>query len=148
MFLSDPLLLWPDAHGVDVVWFTTEAGARHVVELDDGRRIPATTTRLTRMDRAVHRHRARVGGLQAGGLGYRVISDGQTSPRFTLRPAPGRGSGVRLLITSDHQAKPHTAANMELAAATVGPVDAVIMPGDLVNSPDRAADWFGPHPSA
>ena len=32
MFLSDPLLLWPDAHGVDVVWFTTEAGARHVVE--------------------------------------------------------------------------------------------------------------------
>ena len=27
MFLSDPLLLWPDAHGVDVVWFTTEAGA-------------------------------------------------------------------------------------------------------------------------
>lgn len=148
MFLSDPLLLWPDAHGVDVVWFTTEAGARHVVELDDGRRIPATTTRLTRMDRAVHRHRARVGGLQAGGLGYRVISDGQASPRFTLRPAPGRGSGVRLLITSDHQAKPHTAANMELAAATVGPVDAVIMPGDLVNSPDRAADWFGPHPSA
>ena len=55
---------------------------------------------------------------------------------------------MRLLITSDHQAKPHTAANMELAAATVGPVDAVIMPGDLVNSPDRAADWFGPHPSA
>ena len=106
MFLSDPLLLWPDAHGVDVVWFTTEAGARHVVELDDGRQVPATTTRLTRMDRAVYRQRARVERLGADGLGYRVTSDAQTSPRFTLRPAARKGSGVRLLITSDHQAKP------------------------------------------
>ena len=35
-----------------------------------------------------------------------------------------------------------TAANLEKVVATVGQVDAVFFPGDLVNIPDRASEWF------
>lgn len=142
-FLSDPLLLRPRAGGVDVVWFTSTPGRNHAVVLADGRTIPADTLTLTRMDEPVFRHVGHVDGI-AGRIGYHVVSDGQASGRFSLAPAPEPGSPVRLLLTSDHQAKPNTAANIELAVATVGPLDGVIMPGDLVNDPDRASDWFGP----
>jgi hypothetical protein len=45
--LTDPMLLAPTATSVHVVWFTESPGRRHAVELG-GRRVPATTTQLTR----------------------------------------------------------------------------------------------------
>jgi hypothetical protein len=126
------------------------------------RRHAATTTRLARTredadsavpgrsyptvtDRPVHRHLAHVTGLRPGRTPYRVVSiDGDratVSGAYTL--APAAGGPVRLLLTSDHQLKAMTPANLAKVAETVGyELDGVLAAGDLVNVPDRASDWF------
>lgn len=99
------------------------------------------------VDREVWRHEARVTGLRPGArVPYRVVSldDGlvAASGTFSLAPAPQRGAPQRILLTSDHQAMVNTPANLEVAADTVGDIDAVFLAGDLVNIPDRASEWF------
>jgi len=99
------------------------------------------------VDRAVWRHEAVVTGLNPGEqVPYRVVSlHGQelaASDPFTLQPAPAPGDGTKILLTSDHQAMVNTAANLQLAAETIGDIDGVFVAGDLVNVPDRASEWF------
>ena len=163
--LSDPFLQLPTAASVQVVWFTDFRGTEHRVEFGDGQTVAATTTRLSLMredgdsrvpgqtystvtSRAVWRHEATVSGLTPGDrLPYRVISahaSGQTaiSDFFTLAAAPKPGQPLKILLTSDHQLKPMTPANLQKVEETVGRVDAVFFAGDLVNVPDRASEWF------
>ena len=97
--------------------------------------------------RSVFRHEAKVTGLRAGRkVPYRVVStdDGSyvASGTFRLGPAPREGAPQRILLTSDHQAMVNTPANLEMAARTLGDLDAVFVAGDLVNIPDRASEWF------
>lgn len=97
--------------------------------------------------RPVRRHEAVVTGLNTGERRpYRVASirngDAVVSATYTLTPALAKGAGARLMLTSDHQAMPNTATNIELAAATMGVIDAVVFAGDLANVPDRASEWF------
>ncbi|WP_022927756.1 metallophosphoesterase family protein [Patulibacter americanus] len=99
------------------------------------------------VDREVWRHEAVVDGLTPGRkTPYRVVSgrDGSyvSSGAFRLAPAPPKGAGQRILLTSDHQAMVNTPANLEMAAKTIGDIDAVFMAGDLANIPDRASEWF------
>ncbi|MGO1886073.1 MAG: hypothetical protein ACTH3G_12020, partial [Citricoccus sp.] len=49
---------------------------------------------------------------------------------------------ANILLTSDHQAKDNTPANLEWAETVIGDIDAVFMAGDLANVPDRASEWF------
>lgn len=111
-------------------------------QLADGRTFDAPTFR------PIWRHEAEVTGLAAGQrVPYRVISirdDGTvfTSGTFSLAAAPRAGDALKILLTSDHQMKPMTAANLQKVEATVGTVDAVFLAGDLVNIPDRASEWF------
>ncbi|WP_338089617.1 hypothetical protein [Nocardioides lijunqiniae] len=101
---------------------------------------PATMT-----PREVHRHEAVATGL-SGRTPYRIVSADAgafgASGTFELAPAPKPGSRTRILLTSDHQAMVNTPANLELAKATIGTIDAVFLAGDLVNVPDRASEWF------
>jgi hypothetical protein len=81
---------------------------------------------------------------------YQVTSwqeDGTSvsSEIFTLKPTPKPGTPIKILLTSDHQLKPMTAANLQKVVETVGRVDAVWFAGDLVNVPDRASEWFDDH---
>jgi len=97
--------------------------------------------------RDVFRHEAVVRGLApASQTPYRVVSargeELGASATFRLAPAAWRGEGQRILLTSDHQAMVNTPANLQVAAATIGPIDAVFQAGDLVNVPDRASEWF------
>lgn len=97
--------------------------------------------------REAWRHEATVDGLPAGvSTPYRVVSlesDGfAASGAFRLAPAPKPGDGLRILLTSDHQAMANTPANLQMAAETIGEIDAVFLAGDLVNQPDRASEWF------
>lgn len=113
---------------------------------DQDSRVAEPPSRLT--PRPVQRHEARVGPLRPGRrVAYRVLStslegDVVMSAAYTLAPAPRRGSSVRLMFTSDHQDKPNTPRNLEVAAATLGPLDAVLAVGDLADIPDRASEWF------
>ena len=96
--------------------------------------------------RDVWRHEALVTGL-TGRVPYRAVSvtdDGTevASEPFTLAPLPERGEPLQILLTSDHQLKEMTPANLEKVEETVGRVDAVFLAGDLVNIPDRASEWF------
>lgn len=100
--------------------------------------------------REVYRHHASV-ALPAGERQpYRVISvlDAQfaVSETFSVGGPLTRGQPAVIMLTSDHQLLANTAANIEFAARTIteqlGPIDAVFMPGDLVNVPDRASEWF------
>lgn len=153
------------AHGV--VW--GEAG-RSLADMapDRLRRAAATTTRLNRtredgqseldhpqfqnlkspVSRPIWRHEAVVTGLRAGArFPYQVSSqqeDGTlvTSGEFTLAAAPQPGQALTILLTSDHQNMPMTAANLQKVEETVGRVDGIFMAGDLVNVPDRASEWF------
>ncbi|MEV0734278.1 hypothetical protein [Polymorphospora sp. NPDC050346] len=129
------------------------------------RRITATTKRLTRtredsasavpgrsfsavVDRPVHRQLALVDKLPAGRTPYRVVSvdhagRATVTTVYTLAPVAPRKQAVKLLLTSDHQLKNMTPANLEKVAETVGVrLDGVLVAGDLVNVPDRASEWF------
>lgn len=164
--LSDPFLQLPTENSVRVVWFTEFAGSRHTVRYgkDFNRSAIATTTKLSRTredqksvvniqykqptKRDIWRHEAEVTKLDANiRLPYRVMSvtdEGKSisSKEFTLTAKPKLGKPLKILLTSDHQLKPMTAANLQKVVETVGKVDAVFFAGDLVNIPDRASEWF------
>ena len=162
--LSDPFLQLPTESTVNVVWFTEFIGDRHIVNYGTQleQRAIAQTTKLTRVredrdsqiknppeksPRDIWRHEATVTNLKSDRrIPYRVSShqDKQVyqSDIFTLAPNPGKESALKILLTSDHQLMPMTAANLERVVETVGRVDGVFLPGDLVNIPDRASEWF------
>ncbi len=105
---------------------------------------PAESEGIVR--RVIRRHEAKVAGLTVARHKYRVVSvsDGEValSAVYTLAPALPAGVGARIMLTSDHQAMQNTATNLQLAAQTMGALDAVLVAGDLVNIPDRASEWF------
>lgn len=170
--LSEPFLQLPTATSVRVVWFTEFAGSRHRVTYGQNlsQTAVATTTKLSRTredqnsrvgnqtkegqvykkptQRDIWRHEAEVAGLTPGTrVPYQVTSvreDGKTasSDAFTLAPNPTLGTPLKILLTSDHQLKPMTAANLQMVAKTVGRVDAVFLAGDAINVADRASEWF------
>jgi predicted phosphodiesterase len=169
--LTDPFLQAPTADSVRVVWFTEFAGTRHWVEYGERfeQRAVAVTQKLSRMredqrsrvgsqtqDRQIYqqpvyreiwRHEVEVTGLTSNRLPYRVVSQTQDaqmaiSSAFTLSALPVAGTPLRILLTSDHQVKPMTAANLQKVVETIGQVDAVFMAGDLVDVADRASEWF------
>jgi hypothetical protein len=170
--LTDPFLQLPAETSVRVVWFTEFEGSRHSVAYGQGlsRSADATTTKLSRIredqkskvgkqtqegqvykqptKRDIWRHEAEVTNLTPGKrVPYRVTSvreDGQrvSSNQFTLAPNPTPGTPLKILLTSDHQLMPMTAANLQKVVETIGRVDAVFLAGDLVNIPDRASEWF------
>ncbi|MGF1461445.1 MAG: metallophosphoesterase [Leptolyngbyaceae cyanobacterium] len=140
---SDSLLTGSAAQSV-------AATSRQLTRLREDRdsNLPQTSSPEVPTPRLVWRHEAIVTGLPPGQrLPYRVESvndDGTVigSDRFSLAAAPLREAPLKILLTSDHQAKPMTAANLQKVEETVGQVDAVFMAGDLVNVPDRASEWF------
>ncbi|WP_150109048.1 metallophosphoesterase family protein [Stanieria cyanosphaera] len=163
--LSDPFLQLPTSNSVRVVWFTDFPGEEHQVvygnQLEST--VTADTTKLSRVrededsqlaqtylkptTRDIWRHEAIVTNLTANQrLPYQVISVRQgeeiKSKVFTLAAAPQSGTPLKILLTSDHQLMPMTAANLQKVVETIGRVDAVFFPGDLVNIPDRASEWF------
>jgi hypothetical protein len=170
--LTDPFLQLPTETSVRVVWFTEFAGSQHKVAWGDNlsQTAIATTSKLSRLredqssrvgnqtqdgqiyqqpvERNIWRHEAEVTGLSLGSrVSYQVTSvreDGESarSAVFTLAPAPTKGVPLKILLTSDHQIKPMVAANLQKVVETVGRVDAVLFAGDLVNTPDRASEWF------
>ena len=170
--LTDPLLQLPSPTAVRVVWFTEFPGKEHRVQYgNDLTQVAiANTTKLSRVRedqqsnvgvqqadgqqypkptrREIWRHEAEVQSLQPQQrVPYRVqsIREDNTvlrSDRFSLAAAPVKGQPLKILLTSDHQLMPMTAANLQKVVETVGQVDAVFMAGDLVNVPDRASEWF------
>ena len=162
--LSDPFLQLPTENTVNVVWFTEFKGDRHLVKYGKqlGQQAIASTTKLSRVRedrdsqldhpraksfRDIWRHEAVVTGLTPNQrVPYQVesIQDRQvvSSDRFTLASQPTSSTSLQILFTSDHQLMPMTTANLEQVVKTVGQVDAVFFPGDLVNIPDRASEWF------
>lgn len=164
--LTDPFLQLPTQDSVRVVWFTEFAGTEHQVWY--GKRLQhhqnAVTRPLTRLRedaksplpnppatptfRTVWRHEALIPGLTPDQrVPYQVRSireNGELiqSDRFSLAPAPSPGRGLKILLTSDHQLMPMTAANLEKVVDTVGAIDGVFLAGDLVNIPDRGSEWF------
>lgn len=168
--LTEPFLQLPTTNSVRVVWFTEFAGSQHTVAYGAGlkQRAIASTIKLsrTREDsdsrvgaqkteqfqklalRDIWRHEAEVTELSAGvRVPYRVSSvreDGKTvsSDEYTLASLPEPGTPLKILLTSDHQLKPMTAANLQKVVETVERVDGVFFAGDLINIPDRASEWF------
>ena len=163
--LSDPFLQLPTKKTVNVVWFTEFKGDRHLVKFGTKleKQVTAHTTKLSRMSedqdsqldsppaqsipRDIWRHEATVGELIPNQrLPYQVVSiqDQQTisSDVFTLASNPTTETALKILFTSDHQLKPMTTANLQKVVETVGQVDGVFLPGDLVDIPDRASEWF------
>ncbi|PSB01799.1 metallophosphoesterase family protein [Merismopedia glauca] len=98
--------------------------------------------------RHIWRHEAEITNLIPGvRIPYQVTSiteEGEqvSSQIFTLAPSPVVGIPLKVLLTSDHQLMPMTAANLQKVVETVGRVDAVFFAGDLVNVSDRASQWF------
>jgi hypothetical protein len=162
--LSDPLLQLPTKTTVNVVWFTEFLGNRHLVKY--GKQLEqiaiAKTTKLSRVredqdsqldnppaksERHIWRQEAIVTNLTPDErLPYQVTSiqgkEVYRSDVFTLASLPTPGTPLKILLTSDHQLMPMVAANLEQVVKTVGRVDAVLFPGDLVNVPDRGSEWF------
>lgn len=170
--LTDPFLQFPTNTSVRVVWFTEFMGKEHTVTYGEKleKRAIAQTTQLsrTREDRKsrvgeqqedgtlfsqptrrqIWRHEAEITGLTAETrIPYFVTSvdDNGTSIQsetFALSAAPSPGKPLKILLTSDHQLKPMTAANLQKVEETIPEIDAVFHAGDLVNTSDRSSEWF------
>jgi hypothetical protein len=162
--LSDPFLQLPTKTTINVIWFTEFSGDRHLVKY--GSQLEQTaiakTTKLSRVRedkdsqidnpptksaRNIWRHEAVVRDLSPNRrVPYQVASSQGTqvysSNVFTLASLPTPEAKLKILLTSDHQLMPMVAANLEQVVKTFGRVDAVFFPGDLVNVPDRASEWF------
>lgn len=163
--LSEPFLQLPTETSIQVVWFTEFFGTRHQVRYGEKleKIAPARTSKLTRVredaqsrtleayqsltDREIWRHQAEITDLNPGEkIPYQVTSFQENtairSNIYTLTPRPKKGTNLKILLTSDHQLMPMTAANLQKVSETIGQVDAVFLAGDLVNIPDRASEWF------
>ncbi|WP_204141587.1 metallophosphoesterase family protein [Halomicronema sp. CCY15110] len=129
---------------------TVSATTRMLTRLqeDQASNLPSGETLSAPTPRLIWRHEAEITGLQPGQhLPYQVESvtdagEVLSSEVFALAAAPAAGTPLKILLTSDHQSKPMTAANLQKVEETVGAVDAVLVAGDLVNVPDRASEWF------
>jgi hypothetical protein len=167
--LTDPFLQLPTETSVRVVWFTEFLGAEHKVLYGDAldRQSIANSIKLSRMSedresqtsqtyeqltsRDIWRHEAIVEGLTPGkSVPYKVISQRKNGDRveqieskvFNLAAKPEPETPLKILLTSDHQLMPMTAANLQKVGETIGKIDAVFVAGDLINIPDRASEWF------
>lgn len=163
--LTDPFLQFPTKTTVNVVWFTDFLGSNHHVQYGDqlNRQVSANTKKLSRVRedpdsyldhppdkkiyRDIWRHEAIISGLEPNQrLPYQVFSNIEkqsiASKVFTLAGQPEADTPLKILLTSDHQLMPMTTANLEQVVKTVSRIDAVFFPGDLVNTPDRASEWF------
>lgn len=118
---------------------------------DADSRVPADRKPVTGIAaREVFRHSAAIAAPAGGRIPYRVVSTGAdafvASQVYSARGPLVAGEPAVIMLTSDHQLMVNTPANLEWAARTItaelGPIDAVFMPGDLVNVPDRASEWF------
>ncbi|GFE70328.1 metallophosphoesterase [Chroococcus sp. FPU101] len=166
--LSDPFLQLPTENSVQVVWFTEFAGTQHYVVYGENLEhlATATTTKLSRVredsqakiiqnyytvtERNIWRHEAEASNLKSGErLPYQVVSLNHAemikSKIFTLSALPKPQTPLKILLTSDHQLMPMTAANLQKVCETIGRVDAVFFAGDLINISDRASEWFDDH---
>lgn len=163
--LTDPFLQAPTTDSVRVVWFTEFEGSDHrVIYGPIDATVAATTTQLSRTredgqshttqpyeqvtERPIWRHEAEVSGLRPGlQVPYFVTSTSNAgipirSEPFSLSATPPAGQPLKILLTSDHQLMPMTAANLQKVDETIDHVDGVFLAGDLVNIPDRASEWF------
>lgn len=163
--LSDPFLQLPTENSVRVVWFTEFEGTQHYVVYGENleKFATATTTQLSRIredsqskvipihqtvtPRNIWRHEAEVNELNPSKrFPYQVVSRNDAemikSSIFSLSALPKLGTPLKILLTSDHQLMPMTAANLQKVSETVGRVDAVFLAGDLINISDRASEWF------
>ena len=163
--LTEPFLQLPTETSIQVVWFTEFFGTGHQVRYGEKleKMVPARTSKLTRVredtksrtleayqsltEREIWRHQAEITDLNPGErISYQVTSFQENtairSDIYTLTPRPKKGTNLKILLTSDHQLMPMTAANLQKVSETIGQVDAVFLAGDLVNIPDRASEWF------
>lgn len=165
--LTDPLLQLPTEDSVRVAWYTEFEGQGHTLTYGESlnQTASATTTKMTRMledeqseirdesydevvERDIWRHEAIATGLtQNVRVPYFVTSVNDddeeiVSDEFTLQPLPTPGHGIQILLTSDQQNRQMSPANFQKVIETVGPVDAVLFAGDLVDNPHRASEWF------
>ena len=163
--LTEPFLQLPTETSIQVIWFTEFFGTGHQVRY--GEKLEkialARTSKLTRVRedaqsrtleayqslsaREIWRHQSEITDLNPGErIPYQVTSFQENkairSDIYTLTPRPKKGTNLKILLTSDHQLMPMTAANLQKVIETIGQVDAVFLAGDLVNIPDRASEWF------
>ncbi|MGY8688833.1 MAG: hypothetical protein ACKVHP_14000 [Verrucomicrobiales bacterium] len=61
------------------------------------------------------------------------------SGTFTMQPLPVAGQPAVILLTSDQQNQPMSAANSEKVVATIGQPDAVLFAGDSIDHSNRAS---------
>ncbi len=171
-FLTDPFLQAPTENSVQVVWFTEFPGKQNFVLYGENLNqvVEANTTKLSRtredqdsfvgkqtekgliyqqpMMRDIWRHEAKVIGLTPNNsVPYQIISETENgenikSKIFNLAPKPTPGKPLKILLTSDHQLKPMSSANLQKVTETFDELDAIFFAGDLVNIPDRASEWF------
>jgi hypothetical protein len=163
--LTEPFLQLPTETSIQVIWFTEFFGTGHQVRYGEKleKMAPARTSKLTRVRedaqsrtleayqslsaREIWRHQSEITDLNPGErIPYQVTSFQENtairSDIYTLTPRPKKGTNLKILLTSDHQLMPMTAANLQKVSETIGQVDAVFLAGDLVNIPDRASEWF------
>jgi len=169
--LTEPFLQLPEENSVHVVWFTEseeQPETNKVLLYENGenedptREITAKTTTMSRIrggkttsdmndaavKRNIWRHEVVVDNLPEyhgkddEKIPYRVVSDNAESEIYTLQAQAQPGTPMKILLTSDIQTKNMCAANIQKVYETVGPVDAILADGDIVDVADRAYDWF------
>jgi hypothetical protein len=167
--LTDPFLQLPTEDSVKVVWFTEFLGSGHKVVYGDklDRESMANTIQLSHVGedidsktseaypqltkRNIWRHEAIINELDGDrSIPYKVISQRRVDNKFqtieskvfNLSASPKSGKPLSILLTSDHQLMPMTAANLQKVGESFDKIDAVFFAGDLVNFPDRASEWF------
>jgi predicted phosphodiesterase len=141
--LAGPYLQNPTMTSITIRWISDGGGASAVQYGSDLKLTVAGPNGVFYKTLGSYLHEVTINGLQPNTrYAYRVTSNGAGSEQYSFKTAPALGSPIAFLAISDAQMKPDLPMTVAAIDKLVQP-DLIIFSGDLVDEPDRVADWYG-----
>lgn len=141
--LAGPYLQNPTSTSITIRWISDDGGASLVQYGADLKLVAKGANGDFYKKLGSYLHEVTLSGLQPNTrYPYRIHSNGALSSQYSFKTAPALGSAISFLAISDAQMKPDLPATVAAIGKLVQP-DLIIFSGDLVDEPDRVADWYG-----
>jgi predicted phosphodiesterase len=141
--LAGPYLQNPTTTAITIRWISDDGGTSVVQYGADLKLAANGANGVFYKKLGSYLHEVTISGLQPNTRYlYCINSNGALSKQYSLKTATPLGSPISFLAISDAQMKPDLPTTVAAIYKLVQP-DLIIFSGDLVDEPDRGADWYG-----
>jgi predicted phosphodiesterase len=141
--IAGPYLQNPRSTTITIRWISDDGGKSIVHYGADLKLVAAGPNGIHYVKLGSYLHEVAITGLQPNTrYVYRANSNNTLSDQYSFKTAPPAGSPISFLAISDAQMKPDLPMTIAVIGKLVQP-DLIIFSGDLVDEPDRVADWYG-----